>query len=125
VTATDDDGDIDKQTDNSDALRTTVAVGSSKRQAPPPMGHFKKLLEETCLNHAFPIKHKLRDCGLMKSCMTSGSLPRSMEVEEDPDEGDTMPFPREDAIMMIYGGCPSLGVRHASDPSLGTPAHYG
>jgi hypothetical protein len=84
--------------------------------------HFEKLLEETCPNHSYPVKHKLRDCSMMKSFMTSGSLSRGMEVDEIPDEGDAMPFPRECAVMTIYDECPSLGMRHASNPSLGTPA---
>jgi hypothetical protein len=50
------------------------------------MDHFKKLLEETCPNHAYPIKHKLRDCGMMKNFMASGSLARGMEVDKAPDD---------------------------------------
>jgi hypothetical protein len=38
------------------------------------MDHFEKLLKETCPNHAYPIKCKLKDCGLVKSFMTMGSL---------------------------------------------------
>jgi hypothetical protein len=87
--------------------------------------HFKKLLEETCPNHAYLIRHKLRDCGMMKSFMTSGSLSWGMEVNEISDEGDTMPFHEEDAVMMIYDRHPSPGMRHASNPSLGTPARDG
>jgi hypothetical protein len=42
----------------------------SKRQARAPTYHFEKLLEETCPNHAYPIKHKLMDCSMMKTIMT-------------------------------------------------------
>jgi hypothetical protein len=38
------------------------------------MDHFKRLLEEACPNHAYPIRHKLKDYGMMRSLMTSGSL---------------------------------------------------
>jgi hypothetical protein len=38
------------------------------------MDHFEKLMEETCLNHAYPIKHKLKDCCMMKNFIASGSL---------------------------------------------------
>jgi hypothetical protein len=89
------------------------------------MDHFDKLLEETCLNPAYPIKHKLRDCGMMKSFMTSGSLSRGMEVDKVPNEGDAMPFPREDAVMTIYNGHPSPGMHRTSNPSLGTPTRCG
>jgi hypothetical protein len=120
-TATDDDDDFNKQAGGSNVEHAMVVTGSSKRQARPPTDHFKKFLEETCLNHACLIKHMLRDCSMMKSCITSGSLPRSMEVDEVPDKGDAMPFPEEDAIMAIYDGCPSPERRRMSDPSLGTP----
>jgi hypothetical protein len=46
-----------------------------------------------------------------------------MKVDEVPGEGDTMPFPIEDMVMMIYDGCPSLGMRHVSNLSLRTPTH--
>jgi putative component of toxin-antitoxin plasmid stabilization module len=29
-----------------------------------------------------------------------------MELEEDLGRGNTMYFPREDVVMMIYNGCP-------------------
>jgi hypothetical protein len=102
----------------------TIA-GSGKRQARPPVDHFEKLLEETCPNHAYAIKHKLRDCGMMKSFMALVSLAQGIEVNEVPDKGDTMPFPGKDVVMTMYDGCPSPGMRHVSNPSLGTPALYG
>jgi hypothetical protein len=57
--------------------------------------------------------------------MASGSLAGGMEVDEVPDEGDMMPFPREDAVMMIYDVRPSPGMHCMSNPSLGTPARCG
>jgi hypothetical protein len=62
---------------------------------------FKKLLDEIFLNDTYHIKHKLRDCCVMKNFMASGSLTRGIEVDKVPDEGDTMPFPGEDAVMTI------------------------
>jgi hypothetical protein len=56
-----------------------------------------------------PIKHKLKNCSMMKNFMASGSLTRGMELDEVPEEGDVTPFPREDAVMMIYDGCPPAG----------------
>jgi hypothetical protein len=44
---------------------------------------------------------------MMKSFMTSTSLSQGMEVDEVPDEGDTMPFPREEAVMTICDEHPS------------------
>jgi hypothetical protein len=61
----------------------------------------------------------------MKSFMALGSLTRGMEINDVPDEGGAMPFSREDMVMTIYDGRPSLGVYRVSNPSLGTPARYG
>jgi hypothetical protein len=72
-------------------------------------------VEETCPNHAYPVKHKLRDCSMMKNFMASGSLTRGMEVNKAPNEGDTMPFPGEDAVMTIYDGRTSPGMCHMSN----------
>jgi hypothetical protein len=68
--------------------------------------NFKRLLEEACPNHAYPIRHKLKDCDMMKSFMISGSLTRGTELDEDPGGSTRMPFPRDDAVMIVYGGCP-------------------
>jgi hypothetical protein len=81
-----------------------TAIGSSKCQAWLPTDHFERLLEEACQNHMYPIKHKLRDCCMMKNFMVSGSLTRGIGLNEIPVESDTMPFPTEDAMMMIYNG---------------------
>jgi hypothetical protein len=53
-------------------VRTATVIGSDKSQVGPPMDNFKKLHEETCLNHAYPFKHKLMDNGMMKNFMASG-----------------------------------------------------
>jgi hypothetical protein len=56
--------------------------------------------------------------------MASGSLTRGMEVDEDPNEGGTTPFPGEDAVMMLYDEQPSPGVHHVSNPGLAAPSHW-
>jgi hypothetical protein len=48
-------------------------IGNGKHQVWPPTDHFEKILEETCQNYAYPVKHKLRDCSMMKNFMASGS----------------------------------------------------
>jgi hypothetical protein len=68
------------------------------------MDHFKRLLEEACPNHAYPIRHKLKDCGMMRSFMTWGA-----ELGQDPGRSDTTPFPRENTVIMVYGGRPRQG----------------
>jgi hypothetical protein len=52
----------------------TGVIDSGKSCAWLPTDHFEKLLEETCLNYAYPVKHKLRDCDMMKNFMATGSL---------------------------------------------------
>jgi hypothetical protein len=59
----------------------------------------------------------------MKSFMTTGSQSRGMEVDEAPIEVDAVPFPRVDAIMMIFGRHPSLEKHCGLDPSTGSPSH--
>jgi hypothetical protein len=98
---------------------------SSKRQAQPRIDHFGRLLEEDCSNYAYPIKHKLKDCGMMKSFIISRFLTRGMEVEEDLGGSDTMPFPGEEAVMTVYDGRPSPGSRRVTNMSPGTLTHYG
>jgi hypothetical protein len=38
------------------------------------MDHFKMLVERAYPNHTYPVHHKLKDCGMMRSFMSSGSL---------------------------------------------------
>jgi hypothetical protein len=78
-----------------------------------------------CLNHCYPIKHKLRGSSLMKSFMTSVSFSRGMEVDKDLEDGDAPPFPGEDAVMMIYDGRPLAATHRMPDSSLGTMTHRG
>jgi hypothetical protein len=50
--------------------------------------------------------HKLKDCCMMRGFMTSGSLTWGAEHDEGPNWSDTMLFPEETAIVMVYGGHP-------------------
>jgi hypothetical protein len=43
---------------------------------------------------------------MMKNFMISGPLTRGMELDEDPSRSDMMPFPGEDAVTIVYDGCP-------------------
>jgi hypothetical protein len=71
-----------------------------------PTDYFKRLFEEACPNHAYPIWHKLKDCGMMRSFMTLRSLALGAELDEGLDGSDTTPFPKENAVMTIYEGPP-------------------
>jgi hypothetical protein len=77
---------------------------SNMRLVRPPTNHFKRPLEEARPNHAYLIRHKLKDYDMMRSFMTSGSLTCSAELDEMPDRSNTMPFSEENTIMMVYGG---------------------
>jgi hypothetical protein len=54
--------------------RTPTAAHIDKRQSSLPTDHIKKLFEEACVNHAYLIRHKLKDYSMMRSFMTSGSI---------------------------------------------------
>jgi hypothetical protein len=64
--------------------------------------HFERLLKEVYPNHACPVKHKLKNCNMMKNFMVSRSLTQDMKPEEDLGGRDAMPFPRKDAVMTVY-----------------------
>jgi hypothetical protein len=95
---------------------------SGKHQARPPTYHFEGLLEEACPNHVYPIKHKLKVYDMMQNFMTSRSLTRVRELEENLGGSDTMPFPREDVVMMMYDGRPPPGRHRVSILNLKNPA---
>jgi hypothetical protein len=97
---------------------------SSKLQTRPPTDHFERLLEEACPNHVYPIKHKLKDCDMMKNFMISGSLTQVIELDEDSGGSDTMPFPGEDAVTTVYDGRPPPGRHHMSNLSPTTLTRY-
>jgi hypothetical protein len=50
---------------------------------------------------------------MMKSFMILGTLIRGTELDENPGRSNMMPFPGEDTVMTVYGGCP------------GSPTHCG
>jgi hypothetical protein len=68
------DNDSDNKADDPSMGCVATTAHSGKRQARPPTDHFERLLEEACPNHAYPVKHKLKDCNMMKNFMTSGTL---------------------------------------------------
>jgi hypothetical protein len=79
------------------------------------MDHFEKLLEVTCPNHTYPIKHKLKECPMMKNYMTTGNLARSKKPEGDLAGKEVTPFPEEKAVMSIYDEPPPMS--HAASSS--------
>jgi hypothetical protein len=49
----------------------------------PPKDHFEKVLEAVCPHHPYPIKHKLRDCTMMKRFMSPGLPTDSDKLASD------------------------------------------
>jgi hypothetical protein len=70
--------------------------------------HFKKMLEGPCLNHAYPIKHAYKDCGLMKKFLSGGSKQSDGKKKPDPLEDDAEEkedaFPEETGCLIIFSG---------------------
>jgi hypothetical protein len=58
------------------------------------------------LNHAYPVKHKLKDYDMMKNFMTSGSLTRD---KEDPSGRDATTFLGMEVVIMFCDGHPLPG----------------
>jgi hypothetical protein len=81
----------------------SAATHSSRRLARSPTDHFKRLLEKACPNHAYPLGTDSR------SFMTSASHTLAAEPNEGPDGSDVAPFPKENAVMTVLGGCPLEG----------------
>jgi hypothetical protein len=50
---------------SSDMGQVSTAMHGSRCLVRPPTNHFKMLLKEACPNHAYPVKHKLKDYGMM------------------------------------------------------------
>jgi hypothetical protein len=104
ITTSCDEGDNDKEANNSDEELIAVAEHDFKRQARQPTDHFEKLLEVTCPNHAYPIWHKLKECTMMKNYMTTGTFAKGKKPEGGPVGKAATPFPEEKAVMLIYSG---------------------
>jgi hypothetical protein len=73
----------------------------------------------------YPIRYKLKDCGMMRSFMTSGSLTWCAELDKGSNESDMTPFPEENTVMTVYGGRPLLGRYHVSSLSPRAPDRCG
>jgi hypothetical protein len=75
-----------------------------KHPTQQPSEHFDKVLESTCPNHVYPVKHKLTECTTMKNFMNSGTHSKGKKPEGDPSGKGSTPFLGEEAVMLIYGG---------------------
>jgi hypothetical protein len=99
-----DEGSKDKDAGDSDEELVATAEHDIKHQVWLPVDPFEKLLEMTCPNHTYPVKHKLKECTMMKNYMTTGTFARSKKPEGDSAGKVASPFPEEKVVMLIYGG---------------------
>jgi hypothetical protein len=60
------------------------------------------------LNHAYPIKHAYKDCGLMKKFLSGGSKQSDGKKKADPLDDDAKEkedaFPEETDCLIIFSG---------------------
>ena len=68
---------------------------------------FNGLLEKPCTNHAYPIKHALKDCGLARRWIGNnawrGEQKKKQEPEAAADEEKQDDFPGPGGCVMIFG----------------------
>jgi hypothetical protein len=73
-----------------------------KRQTRQPKDHFEKLLEAACLHHSYSVKHKLKDCTLMKKFVTLGAFSKDRKLGGDPGGKSAAPIPGKAEVMTIF-----------------------
>ena len=88
-----------------------VAAADRKGGRKPTEGapnHFEKMLEGSCSNHTFPVKHLLKDCGLMRKFLARSANKGEQGKEPAPATDDAKEkddgFPTLDSYLMIFGG---------------------
>jgi len=88
-----------------------VAGADHKGGQKPMVGtpkHFEKLLEGPCPNHAFSVKHLLKDCNLMRKFLSGSSNKGEQGKEPAPTVEDAKEkddgFPTPDRCLMVFGG---------------------
>jgi hypothetical protein len=77
ITTSYDKGDNDKDVGDSDEELIAAAECDFKLLARQPANHFEKLLEATCPNHTYPIRHKLKDAPWWRTTWPRRLLPRA------------------------------------------------
>ena len=97
-----------KKQQREDSLMAAADRKGGRKPKEGTLNHFEKLLQGPWPNHAFPVKHLLKDCSLMRRFLSEGS--NKGEHGKDPDptmedtEGKDGGFPTLDGCLMIFGG---------------------
>jgi hypothetical protein len=102
IAASCDEGDNDKDASNSDEELIAIAERDFKRQARQSADHLEKLLDATYPNHTYRIRHKLKECTMVKNYMTTWTFGRSKKPEGDWMGKAAAPFPEGKVAMSSY-----------------------
>jgi hypothetical protein len=90
-----------EEVENSDKECMVTTECNFKRCTRPPKDYFEKILEVACPHHPYPVKHKLRDCTMMKKFISSRGPPGGDEPTRDSrGRGTTL---REVEVVTIAG----------------------
>jgi hypothetical protein len=95
--------------------RKVTRPKSSPAKDGPPKDHFERLLDASCPHHEVLVKHKLKDCRLIKNYVNNtlklrvADPPKKAAPPPDNDDDDAEAwYPGEDgAVHMIFGGSPA------------------
>jgi hypothetical protein len=94
--------------DDDDDARMLAAAdrSASKRPAMDRNNRFEQLLEKPCPHHEGKVKHKLKDCKLMKHFLAGGASSSGQRggPKPPPNQDKGYEFPKADACVMIFGG---------------------
>jgi hypothetical protein len=91
LAATVNNGNVEKEIENSDEEFIAAAERDFKRCTIPPKDHFERIIAAAYPHHQYPVKHKLRDCTMMRRLKSSASTPsRSDKLARDPRGGGTV-----------------------------------
>jgi hypothetical protein len=94
VTATTSYNDNEKEAEGSNEEYVTATKRDFKSQAWQLNEHFEKLLKLACSNHPYPVKHKLKECTMMRNFMTWGVVSKGKNPKGDSSGKGATPFPR-------------------------------
>lgn len=93
-----------------------VATADQPPRPPAKNGgdQFQKLMDSSCQNHGFPVRHKLRECELLKRFISKP--PAKKAKPEEPakpaeQEAPAKDFPETMGCLMIFGGVEVYGYR--------------
>ena len=65
-------------------MNKEMAVAAPQEDRPPLNEHFEQLLNKPCTNHGYPVKHKFKDCDLMKRLLRRSGRPAGGGRDKQP-----------------------------------------